>query len=84
MLQWGYNAGSSTNPLTIYMPNSFINTSYLVYGNIIKNNTDSIVYTFCPLVNINTGSFRVDRNFNSGSIGTSSAKFCWYAIGRWK
>lgn len=84
LIQWGYNAGSTTNPVTVYMPTSFLNTGYNVYGNIIKNSTDSIVYTFCPLVNINAGSFRVDRNFNSGSLGTSSAKFCWFAIGRWK
>ena len=84
MLQWGYNSGSNVNPLTIYMPNSFYDTSYLVFGSIIKNATDAIVYTACPLVNSYVGSFKIDRNFNSGSIGTSSAKFCWFAIGRWK
>jgi hypothetical protein len=84
MIQWGYNSGSNVNPLTIYMPNSFYDTGYLVFGNIIKNATDAITYTFCPLINSYVGSFKVDRNFNSGSIGTSSAKFCWYAIGRWK
>ena len=84
MIQWGYNSGSNVNPLTIYMPNSFYDTGYLVFGNIIKNATDTITYTFCPLINSYVGSFKVDRNFNSGSIGTSSAKFCWYAIGRWK
>lgn len=84
MIQWGYNSGSNVNPLTIYMPNSFYDTGYLVFGSIIKNATDAIVYTACPLVNSYVGSFKIDRNFNSGSIGTSSAKFCWFAIGCWK
>ena len=85
MLQWGYNSGSNVNPLTIYMPTSFYYTGYLVFGSIIKNATDSKTYTACPLVNSYAGSFKIDRNFNSGgSIGTSSAKFCWFAIGRWK
>lgn len=85
MLQWGYNSGSNVNPLTIYMPTSFYYTGYLVFGSIIKNATDSKTYTACSLVNSYAGSFKIDRNFNSGgSIGTSSAKFCWFAIGRWK
>ena len=36
MIQWGYNTGSSTHTLTVYMPVSFYNSTYNVYGNIIK------------------------------------------------
>lgn len=86
MLQWGYNTGSSTiHTLTVYMPSSFMNAIYNVYGNIIKDASDNNLYTFCPILNNSVNSFRVDRTFYAGgATGNSSGKFAWYAIGRWK
>lgn len=85
MIQWGYNTGSSTHTLTVYMPVSFYDSNYNVYGNIIKDSSDNNLYTFCPLPNTSVSSFRVDRTFYAnGSTGNSTAKFRWYAIGRWK
>ena len=49
MIQWGYNTGSSTHTLTVYMPVSFYNSTYNVYGNIIKDASDNNLYTFCPV-----------------------------------
>lgn len=85
MIQWGYNGGSTTHTLTVYMPVSFYDSTYNVYGNIIKDSSDNNLYTFCPLPNTSVSSFRVDRTFYAnGSTGNSTAKFRWYAIGRWK
>ena len=85
MIQWGYNTGSSTHTLTVYMPVSFYNSTYNVYGNIIKDASDNNLYTFCPILNNGSSYFKVDRTFYaSGATGNSIAKFTWFAIGRWK
>lgn len=85
MIQWGYNTGSSTHTLTVYMPTSFYNSTYNVYGNVIKDSSDNNLYTFCPIASPSTSYFKVDRTvYSSSATGNSSAKFCWYAIGRWK
>lgn len=85
MIQWGYNTGSSTHTLTVYMPVSFYNSTYNVYGNIIKDASDNNLYTFCPILNNGSSYFKVDRTYYAAvATGNSTAKFVWYAIGRWK
>lgn len=85
MIQWGYSTGSSTHTLTVYLPVAFYNSSYNVYGNVIKDASDNNLYTFCPHASTSTTYFKVDRTvYASMATGNSSAKFCWFAIGRWK
>ena len=85
MIQWGYSAGSNTHTLAVYLPIAFYNSSYNVYGNVIKDASDNNLYTFCPLASTYTTYFNVDRTvYASMATGNSSAKFFWFAIGRWK
>ena len=88
MIQWGYAQGSgSGNGKMIYMPTSFINSTYNVQSaGILKNTSEKIVYS--PSVYAKGSSYFTiyTRYIGQGStdVTTTGWNFEWIAIGRWK
>ena len=88
MIQWGYNnGGTSGNGKTIYMPTSFINSTYNVQSaGILRNTSEKIVYS--PSVYTKgTSYFTIYTRYigqGSTNVDTSGWNFEWIAIGRWK
>lgn len=88
MLQWGYNnGGTSGNGKTIYMPTSFINSTYNVQSaGILQNTSEKIVYS--PSVYTKgTSYFTIYTRYigqGSTNVETTGWNFEWIAIGRWK
>ena len=88
MIQWGYNnGGTSGNGKTIYMPTSFINSTYNVQSaGILQNTSEKIVYS--PSVYTKgTSYFTIYTRYigqGSTNVETTGWNFEWLAIGRWK
>lgn len=88
MIQWGYNnGGTSGNGKTIYMPTSFINSTYNVQSaGILQNTSEKIVYS--PSVYTKgTSYFTIYTRYigqGSTNVETTGWNFEWIAIGRWK
>ena len=88
MIQWGYNnGGTSGNGKMIYMPTSFINSTYNVQSaGILQNTSEKIVYS--PSVYTKgTSYFTIYTRYigqGSTNVNTTGWIFEWIAIGRWK
>ena len=88
MIQWGYTQGAgSGNGKTVYMPTSFMNSTYNVQSaGILSNTSERIVYS--PSVYTkNTSNFTIYTRYigqGSTNVETTTWYFEWFAIGRWK
>lgn len=88
MIQWGCTKGSgSASGKTVYMPTSFINSTYNVQSaGILQNTNEKIVYS--PSVYTKgTSYFTIyTRCIGQGSsnVYTTGWNFEWFAIGRWE
>lgn len=87
MIQWGYTQGSSSGGKTVYMPMSFINSTYNVQSaGILQNTNERIVYS--PSVYTKgTSYFTIYTRYigqGSTNVETTTWYFEWFAIGQWK
>ena len=88
MIQWGYTHGARVGSgTTVYMPTSFINSTYNVQSaGILQNTNERIVYS--PSVYTKATSYFTiyTRYIGQGStnVETTTWYFEWIAIGRWK
>ena len=88
MIQWGYTQGAAAGSgKTVYMPTSFINSTYNVQSaGILQNVNERIVYS--PSVYTKgTSYFTIYTRYivqGSANIETTGWNFEWIAIGRWK
>lgn len=88
MIQWGYTQGAgSGSGKTVYMPTSFINSTYNVQSaGILQNTNERIVYS--PSVYTKgTSYFTIYTRYigqGSTNVDTTAWNFEWFAIGRWK
>ena len=88
MIQWGYTQGAgSGSGKTVYMPTSFINSTYNVQSaGILQNTNERIVYS--PSVYTKgTSYFTIYTRYigqGSTNVETTAWYFEWIAIGRWK
>ena len=88
MIQWGYTQGAgSGSGKTVFMPTSFINSTYNVQSaGILSNIYERIVYS--PSVYTkNTSNFTIYTRYigqGSTNVETTTWYFEWIAIGRWK
>lgn len=87
MIQWGYTRGSSSGGKNVYMPMSFINSTYNVQSaGILQNINERIVYS--PSVYTKgTSYFTIYTRYivqGSTNVETTSWYFEWFAIGQWK
>lgn len=88
MIQWGYTQGAgSGDRKTVYMPTSFIYSTYNVQSaGILQNANERIVYS--PSVFTKSPSYFTiyTRYIGQGStnVDTIAWGFEWFAIGRWK
>ena len=88
MIQWGYTQGAgSGSGKTVYMPTSFINSTYNVQSaGILQNTNERIVYS--PSVYTKgTSYFTIYTRYigqGSTNVETTAWNFEWIAIGRWK
>ena len=88
MIQWGYTQGAGAGSgKTVYMPTSFINSTYNVQSaGILQNTNERIVYS--PSVYTKgTSYFTIYTRYigqGSTNVETTAWYFEWIAIGRWK
>ena len=88
MIQWGYTQGAGPGRgKTVYMPTSFINSTYNVQSaGILQNTNERIVYS--PSVYTKgTSYFTIYTRYivqGSANVETTTWNFEWIAIGRWK
>lgn len=88
MIQWGQTQGAGAGSgKTVYMPTSFINSTYNVQSaGILQNTFEKIVYS--PSVYTKgTSYFTIYTRYigqGSTNVETTGWNFEWIAIGRWK
>lgn len=79
-IQWGQGSGGATDYTTVYLPNAFAYTNYIVTGTIIGNGDATFSIT---VVNQATTWFQVRKRFANNGVwgGATTESFNWMAIG---
>ena len=85
MVQWGQSTASSAGVVSIYLPTSFLNTSYVITSSIFLNKSATTSGVYSTVIQQRfTSYFSMDIRYTTGKPYCVQEPFCWIAIGRWK
>lgn len=84
MIQRGKGSSSVAGNMTVYLPVSFLDTTYCLVTTMETLSGEQSVYTAVPYSKA-TSYFSVRRRYATGTdCGDTARSFDWFAVGRWK